>query len=348
MSLLTDRHVRALSSYDATKALSDREAEALTDALTSARAGVEAPLIEALGQEYQRQATEVEANLDDVLASAEAEGWSPQWLWILLGAAAFETFVDTTARALLVTIAEEGLSAGGIVMGAGVPEAFAISPGALATLDESIALIKNTDAETRRVLGKIMREGTAQSASRRDISRVIRAQFNDWSSWRAATVAQTASTPVYAHTLTDAYASYGATGKGWLSVLDSATRESHVEANGQEVGINESFTVGGVSMRFPGDPRAPARETVGCRCSIFPVVPPPVYREKTADEQAAWLKMKPHERGRIDMAVRDLSVRTCYPPLRDAMGQLGAIAYLATEFSMSESNVKNVVIKPKQ
>jgi uncharacterized protein with gpF-like domain len=59
----------------------------------------------------------------------------------------------------------------------------------------------------------------------------------------------------------------------WISAEDSRTRSSHDAANGQIVGMDEPFTVGGARLDYPGDPRGPADETINCRCSIGFVVP---------------------------------------------------------------------------
>jgi hypothetical protein len=56
--------------------------------------------------------------------------------------------------------------------------------------------------------------------------------------------------------------------KRWIATPGPRTRDSHRAANGQKVGLQTSFTVGGVLMRYPGDPLAPAREIVACRCAI--------------------------------------------------------------------------------
>lgn len=59
----------------------------------------------------------------------------------------------------------------------------------------------------------------------------------------------------------------------WDSTGDSRTRDTHLEMDGQEVGLNESFvTPGLVSYRlmFPGDTTldAPPEETINCRCRV--------------------------------------------------------------------------------
>lgn len=56
--------------------------------------------------------------------------------------------------------------------------------------------------------------------------------------------------------------------KQWMSAEDDRTRPSHSEADGQEVGQDDPFIVGGVSLMYPGDPSAPAREVVNCRCVV--------------------------------------------------------------------------------
>jgi len=57
--------------------------------------------------------------------------------------------------------------------------------------------------------------------------------------------------------------------KEWLATEDSRTRPTHSEADGQRVGMNETFTVGGYQMKRPGDPDAPAKETIRCRCTVL-------------------------------------------------------------------------------
>lgn len=60
-------------------------------------------------------------------------------------------------------------------------------------------------------------------------------------------------------------------GKEWLAALDSRTRETHIHAHGQVVGIDDVFTVGGATGSGPGM-MSSAAESVNCRCSIAPVL----------------------------------------------------------------------------
>lgn len=55
----------------------------------------------------------------------------------------------------------------------------------------------------------------------------------------------------------------------WAATEDERTRQSHADADGQEVNEGELFDVGGASLRFPGDPNGPAEEVVNCRCVLL-------------------------------------------------------------------------------
>lgn len=83
---------------------------------------------------------------------------------------------------------------------------------------------------------------------------------------------------VIARTETHGAANYGAVGaaretglnlrKVWISADDARTRPDHAAADGQVVGMDDSFRVGGEDLRFPGDPRGSAANVINCRCAI--------------------------------------------------------------------------------
>jgi hypothetical protein len=81
---------------------------------------------------------------------------------------------------------------------------------------------------------------------------------------------------------------YGPDEKEWLATRDSRTRDTHWLADGQRVGLDEPFVVGGALLQYPGGP-GPAREVINCRCTVLyhgpgalpepepePAVPPPL------------------------------------------------------------------------
>jgi SPP1 gp7 family putative phage head morphogenesis protein len=68
------------------------------------------------------------------------------------------------------------------------------------------------------------------------------------------------------------YKDWGAKQKEWLATSDERTRPEHVEANGQVVGMDEKFSVGGEDMEYPGDPAGSPSNFCNCRCTVLPVI----------------------------------------------------------------------------
>lgn len=56
--------------------------------------------------------------------------------------------------------------------------------------------------------------------------------------------------------------------KEWLATLDDRTRDEHRALDGQRVGVDEPFRVGGDEIMFPGDPGAPGYLVYSCRCTL--------------------------------------------------------------------------------
>lgn len=58
----------------------------------------------------------------------------------------------------------------------------------------------------------------------------------------------------------------------WNATKDKRTRDSHAEMDGQLVGLEEPFvTPDGDQLMYPGDPSAPAKERINCRCTVTTV-----------------------------------------------------------------------------
>lgn len=57
--------------------------------------------------------------------------------------------------------------------------------------------------------------------------------------------------------------------KIWLSAFAKESRPEHMAANGQKVGLYETFTVGGENLQYPGDPAGSAGQTINCLCSLY-------------------------------------------------------------------------------
>lgn len=59
--------------------------------------------------------------------------------------------------------------------------------------------------------------------------------------------------------------------KRWLATLDSRTRDTHQELDGQEVPVDEPFEVDGMEIMYPGDPNAEPELVYNCRCTMIEV-----------------------------------------------------------------------------
>lgn len=64
------------------------------------------------------------------------------------------------------------------------------------------------------------------------------------------------------------YADFTGT-KTWLATEDDRTRPTHREAEGQTVPLEETFSVGGSALQFPGDPSGAPEEIIQCRCVLL-------------------------------------------------------------------------------
>jgi len=91
----------------------------------------------------------------------------------------------------------------------------------------------------------------------------------DRSQWevRARRIARTETTAAFNAGAESAYVEVGLTAKIWVATPDDATRDTHLDAHGQCVGVGERFSVGSSLMMFPGDPSGPAEEVINCRCT---------------------------------------------------------------------------------
>ncbi|MEK9768089.1 MAG: phage minor head protein [Betaproteobacteria bacterium] len=61
--------------------------------------------------------------------------------------------------------------------------------------------------------------------------------------------------------------------KQWAASTDDRTRSAHASVNGQTVGMDDFFDVGGARMKRPGDPMGGARNVINCRCVLLYIEP---------------------------------------------------------------------------
>lgn len=67
----------------------------------------------------------------------------------------------------------------------------------------------------------------------------------------------------------DALSFVGATAYKQWSCQMIRSRDTHIDADGQQVGPGEFFDIGGYPCEFPGDPSLPPEESINCLCSVM-------------------------------------------------------------------------------
>lgn len=126
---------------------------------------------------------------------------------------------------------------------------------------------------TQKLMQGVIKRAVDQGLSIDRTQALIRSEFTAMSRLRAERIARTEIVSASNMGSQLAAESTGLTlVKEWLATRDGRTRDDHAEADGQTVGLNEYFVVGGEQMMQPGDPSASASQTINCRCVA-------VYRE---------------------------------------------------------------------
>lgn len=113
-------------------------------------------------------------------------------------------------------------------------------------------------------------EGVKLGESIPDLAARIRDVFSVADSARATVIARTETISAYNQAGHDVAVELGADvvgGQEWISTLDDRTRDDHADADGQVVGLDETFTVGGEELAYPGDPAGSPENTIQCRCT---------------------------------------------------------------------------------
>ena len=106
------------------------------------------------------------------------------------------------------------------------------------------------------------------------VARELRKKFRQLNKSRAAVIARTethSATGFANHTYhTTVSDSYGiGMVKQWIATNDLRTREAHRLASGQQVTMDEDFSVGGIPMTYAGDPKGGAKNVINCRCVVI-------------------------------------------------------------------------------
>ncbi len=137
---------------------------------------------------------------------------------------------------------------------------------------EKIVGINDTTRDgVRRVLVESIEAGEGAD----ELARRMRDKFDQFSLTRSASIARTEVNTSANFATWGGHKMSGVVDKrGWSTALDGRARADHVDANGQVVGIDEPFTVGGHETMYPGGTGV-AEQDIQCRCGQYAVIEDP-------------------------------------------------------------------------
>lgn len=131
--------------------------------------------------------------------------------------------------------------------------------------------INNINKTTRDRVRSVLVDGVDSGASIDQIAEDIAHVFDVAEGSRSVTIARSEVARASNFGALEGYRQVNVEEKEWLATMDDAVRDTHEEANGQIVGIDEEFEVGDATCQFPGDTGDP-EEDINCRCGVLPVI----------------------------------------------------------------------------
>jgi HK97 family phage portal protein len=140
-------------------------------------------------------------------------------------------------------------------------------------LKEGAKFVSQVNETTTDKIAAALSDGVVMGESIPQLKDRVRQVFNEARDSRAERIARTEVNKSTNFAAQEAYRQSGVVEtKEWLATRDSRVRDDHAGADGQEVGVDEAFNVGGEQLEFPGDPNGSAWNVVNCRCTIIPHV----------------------------------------------------------------------------
>lgn len=152
------------------------------------------------------------------------------------------------------------------------------NPGILRQLGERVNFLTGGVSQDTfdRIRTVIAREFYFEGQGPPAVAKALRSEFSWLSKTRSELIARTETLAVTSEAQHSVFTASGVEFKRWLTTLDGRERETHFEAHGQLVRIDEAFEVGGVRLMYPGDSFGEGpnliKEIANCRCDHIPVV----------------------------------------------------------------------------
>lgn len=125
---------------------------------------------------------------------------------------------------------------------------------------------------TSDALRTTLREGAANGESFSKLTERVQSVFDLRSESDAETIARTEMGRASNFASLNGMEQAGIEEKEWLSTQDGATRDTHIDMDGQRVAIDEDFvSPSGATAQAPGD-FGIAEEDINCRCAVISVI----------------------------------------------------------------------------
>lgn len=143
-------------------------------------------------------------------------------------------------------------------------------PAVTESLARRVNKIVGVNRTTEDSIRQTLIEGDQQGESIVSLAARVNAVFDTASRSRAVTIARTEVVGANNEAnYLSAVQSELQLIKVWMSTEDDRTRDSHVDADGQEAALDEPFTVGDSELLYPHDPDGDAGEVINCRCVLI-------------------------------------------------------------------------------
>lgn len=150
----------------------------------------------------------------------------------------------------------------------------------------------------RKIITSRVTSGILMGESNRQIAAHLRERITNMSIESAIRAARTATTAAENGGRSASYKAAADMGvkmtREWIATHDARTRPEHGRADGQRVGIDEPFTVGGEKLMFPGDTSHGAHgwNIYNCRCAVRATVK---GHERSRETYTEWEERKKAE-----------------------------------------------------
>lgn len=133
--------------------------------------------------------------------------------------------------------------------------------------------IQGVTETTRKQIVNAVDAGYREGQTLPEVASSVRALIPQLARFRADAIARTETHGAANYGSQEAASQLGLPlRKEWLAAHDERTRESHADADGQTIGMEERFQVGDSFLAYPGDPAGPPEEVVNCRCTLGYIV----------------------------------------------------------------------------